>query len=197
MERVEAEAALQEAQGINAGPWIMHSYNVAKLAEKIAAKGGMDSEKAYVLGLLHDIGRRNGAMQARHALEGYYYLKQLGFDEGARICLTHTFQLQDVDAIYDTWDCTEEEKAFVAEYLSKIVYDDYDKLIQLCDALSLTDGYCYAEKKMVSSVLKFGFKDTTLDKWKSILELKEYFDKKINDDVYTLFEEDDLCHTLQ
>lgn len=197
MERVEAEAVLQEAQAINAGPWIMHSCNVAKLAEKIAAKGGMDSEKAYVLGLLHDIGRRNGAMRARHALEGYYYLKQLGFEEGARICLTHTFQFQNVEGIYDVWDCTDEEKMFVTEYLSKIVYDDYDKLIQLCDALTLTDGYCYAEKKMVSSVLKFGFKDTTLDKWKAILALKEYFDKKIGGDVYTLFEEDILCHTLQ
>lgn len=37
----------------------------------------------------------------------------------------------------------------------------------------------YAEK-MVSSVLKFGFKETTIPKWKAILELKEYFDKKIN-----------------
>jgi len=124
-------------------------------------------------------------------------LKQLGFDEGARICLTHTFQFQHVEGIYDVWDCTDEEKQFVDSYLRSIIYDDYDKLIQLCDALSVTDGYCYAEKKMVSSVLKFGFKDTTLDKWKAILALKEYFDKKMDGDVYTLLEEDDLCHTLQ
>lgn len=40
---------------------------------------------------------------------------------------------------------------------------------------------------MVNSVLKFGFKETTASKWKAILELKEYFDEKINGDVYTLF----------
>ena len=72
--------------------------------------------------------------------------------------------------------------------MSHIIYDDYDKLIQLCDAVSLTDGYCYAEKKMVNSVIEFGFKDTTINKWKAIMELKDYFDKKIGMDVYLLFE---------
>lgn len=76
----------------------------------------------------------------------------------------------------------------MADYLSSITYDDYDKLIQLCDALSLVDGYCYAEQKMVSSVMKFGFKDTTLLKWKAILDLKNYFDQKAGLDIYTLSE---------
>lgn len=187
VDRATAEKLLIEAESMNKGAWVDHSYHVARLAEKIADKAGMDSEKAYIFGLLHDIGRRNGNMQARHAIEGYKYLTHIGFDEGARICLTHTFQYQDVEAIYDTWDCINEEKQFVAEYLKGITYNEYDKLIQLCDALSLANGYCYAEKKMVNSVIKFGFKDTTIHKWKAILELKEYFDKKIQGDVYLLF----------
>lgn len=188
MHRMDAEKLMKEAKEMNNGAWIQHSYNVANLAEKIAVKAGMDTQKAYVVGLLHDIGRRNGTMQAQHAIEGFRFLKEKGFDEEARICLTHTFQYQDVEAIYDTWDCSNEEKQFVADYLKDITYDDYDKLIQLCDALSLANGYCYAEKKMVNSVLKFGFKDTTISKWNSILELKAYFDEKINGDVYQLFE---------
>ncbi|MDE7133464.1 MAG: HD domain-containing protein [Lachnospiraceae bacterium] len=187
MDRKTAEQLLSEAKNMNEGAWIKHSYNVARLAEKIANKAGMDHEKAYIWGLLHDIGRRNGNMQARHALEGFHFLSDIGFDEGARICLTHTFQYKDIEAIYDTWDCTNEEKHFMAEYLNDITYNDYDKLIQLCDALSLANGYCYAEKKMVNSVLKFSFKDTTINKWKAILELKEYFDAKISGDVYLLF----------
>lgn len=183
-----AEQLLQEAGKLNDGPWVTHSRYVAYLAEKIALKAGMNSEKAYILGLLHDIGRRNGKMEARHAWEGYLYLNELGFAEGARICLTHTFQYKDVEAIYDTWDCSDEEKHFIENYLKNITYNDYDKLIQLCDALSLSDGYCYAEQKMVSSVMKYGFKETTLSKWKAILELKRYFDEKIEGDVYTLFE---------
>lgn len=182
-----AEQLLQEAQKLNEGPWITHSQYVAGLAERIAQKAGMNKEKAYVYGLLHDIGRRNGPMEARHALEGYLFLSEIGFLEGARICLTHTFQYQDIEGIYDFWDCSEEEKQFIENYLNTIIYDDYDKLIQLCDALSLSDGYCYAEMKMVSSVMKYGFRETTLDKWSAILELKKYFDEKIQGDVYTLF----------
>ena len=147
----------------------------------------MDVSRAYVFGLLHDIGRQYGPMQARHALEGYRFLMEQGHPEEARICMTHTFQYQNPEAVYDSWDCTEEELDWVRRYLSQITYDDYDRLIQLCDALSLADGYCIAEKKMVSSILKFGWKDTTEAKWKAILCLKDYFDNIINGDVYALF----------
>ena len=187
MDRTTAEKLLIEAESMNKGAWIEHSYKVAHLAENIAIKAGMDNDKAYIFGLLHDIGRKNGNMQARHAIEGYKFLTQIGFAEGARICLTHTFQYKDVEAIYDIWDCNCEEKQFVEKYLKEITYDDYDRLIQLCDALSLANGYCYAEKKMVSSIIQFGFKDTTINKWKAILELKAYFDEKIHGDVYLLF----------
>lgn len=188
LNRTQTESLLQEAAKLNNGDWIKHSYNVAQLAEKIADKSNMDSEKAYVFGLLHDIGRRKGTTQARHALDGYSYLMELGCEAEARICLTHTFQYKHIDGLYDNWDCSKEELAFISNYLESIVYDDYDKLIQLCDALSTAEGFCYAEKKMVSSVIKFGFKDTTIDKWKAILELKSYFDNKCGMDIYLLFD---------
>lgn len=74
MDRKFAEKLLLEAKSMNEGAWIEHSYNVAHLAEKIA---GMDSEKAYILGMFHDIGRRNGNMQARHAIEGVQFLTRI------------------------------------------------------------------------------------------------------------------------
>lgn len=120
MKREEAEKILMLASEMNCGPWIEHSRNVARLAESIASKVGLDSEKAYVIGLLHDIGRRGGEMQASHALEG----------------------------IYDLWDCEKSDVDFVDQYLKNLEYDDYDKLIQLCDTVSLATGYCYIEKKM-------------------------------------------------
>lgn len=185
--RKEAEFLLERAGEQNPGSWIFHSRNVAILAERIAEKTGMDDSRAYIFGLLHDIGRQYGPMQARHALEGYRFLMEQGYAEEARICMTHTFQYQNPEAVYDGWDCSEEELDWIRRYLEQITYDDYDRLIQLCDALSLADGYCIAEKKMVSSVLKYGWKDTTEAKWKAILYLKEYFDKKIDGDVYALF----------
>lgn len=70
--RTEAERLLLEAESCNPGPWGNHSRIVARCAEKIAeACDGLDSEKAYILGLLHDIGRRFGAGHLRHVSDGY------------------------------------------------------------------------------------------------------------------------------
>ncbi|MFQ8833067.1 MAG: HDOD domain-containing protein [Ruthenibacterium lactatiformans] len=60
----DRKTALQElakAEELNPGPWGQHSRNVAHAAELIAGRcDKMDSDKAFVCGLLHDIGRRTG-----------------------------------------------------------------------------------------------------------------------------------------
>ena len=54
--REEAMALIRDGLSNNPGPWGKHSLTAAHCAEKIAAAcGDMDAEKAYVLGLLHDI----------------------------------------------------------------------------------------------------------------------------------------------
>ena len=77
------EEALQEldvAGRLNPGPWIHHSMNVGLAAKNIAEKvSGMDSEKAHILGLLHDIGRRVGVVDIpTHICEGYKYCMEKG-----------------------------------------------------------------------------------------------------------------------
>lgn len=55
----EAEYELEKGAEMNFGPWKMHGISVAKNAQSIADEvNEMDSDKAYILGLLHDIGRR-------------------------------------------------------------------------------------------------------------------------------------------
>ena len=55
----EAEKLLAEAEKCNPGPWGNHSRVAAHCAEKIAREcDGLDADKAYILGLLHDIGRK-------------------------------------------------------------------------------------------------------------------------------------------
>ena len=51
MDRTTAEKLLAEAANMNKGTWIEHSRNVARLAEKIADRAGMDSERAYIYGV--------------------------------------------------------------------------------------------------------------------------------------------------
>ena len=53
----------------------------------------MNPDAAYVMGLLHDIGRREGIMDMRHIYAGYLFMSSLGYDDSARICLTHCFCL--------------------------------------------------------------------------------------------------------
>ena len=87
----EAERLLREAENCNPGPWGNHSRVAAYCAERIAKAAGMDTEKAYVLGLLHDIGRKFGIKHLAHVYDGYHYMQSLGYGDAARICLTHSF----------------------------------------------------------------------------------------------------------
>ena len=70
---------LHEAEALNPGPWVAHALHVAEAASAIAgAHPEMDGETAYILGYLHDIGRRAGVTGMRHVLDGYNYLHSLG-----------------------------------------------------------------------------------------------------------------------
>lgn len=90
---------LELAGQLNPGPWTSHSYNVAQAAKIIAENCNMDSEKAFVCGLLHDIGRRTGIAAVRHIIDGYDYAVSKGWNEVARVCLTHSFPVKDIEIL--------------------------------------------------------------------------------------------------
>lgn len=183
----EAERLLAEAELLNQGLWIAHNKTAGYCAKVIASNcNDLDENTAYVLGLLHDIGRRECIMDMRHILCGYQFMKSLGYDDSARICLTHSFPYKNIGAYNGKNDCSEEETTFIQSYIDDIEYNDYDKLIQLCDAISFPDGPTYIEKRLVDVVLRRGFNDLTIPKWKAFLELKDYFDKKTNSNIYEL-----------
>ncbi len=64
-------------------------------------------------------------------------------------------------------------------------YDDYDILIQLCDAISLPDGACIMEKRLVDVALRHGLPDFTRDKWKAFMRAKKHFDELCGCNIYT------------
>ena len=101
-----AEEALKElklAGELNPGPWVEHSINTGIAARNIAEKvPSLDPEKAYIVGLLHDIGRRVGIVDIpTHVYEGYRYCMQKGWDEAARICMTHSYLRMQDEFDYD------------------------------------------------------------------------------------------------
>ncbi len=183
----EAEKELELATKLNAGPWKQHSISVANNAQLISEKVvGMDSDKAYIMGLMHDIGRRVGVTGIKHIFDGYDYMMKLGECDIARICLTHSFPLKEVRAFSGKLDCSVEQIEFLKDFLNKTEYDDYDMLIQLCDAISLPDGACVMEKRFVDVVIRHGFSEFTVEKWKAFIEVKKHFDKLCGCDIYSL-----------
>ena len=183
--RNEAEILLQEAELCNQGPWGDHSRIAAHCAEKIAeACGDMDTEKAYVLGLLHDIGRKFGIRHLGHVSDGYSYMLSLGYDEAARICLTHSFNNQRLDEYIGKNDTSDEEFALIEKILKEIVMNEYDKLIQLCDALAGSEDVLNIEERMLDVKSRYGFYPQA--KWDSNMNLKLYFEQKAGKDIYDI-----------
>lgn len=182
-----AEKLLNEAEIQNSGVWIGHSKTAAFCAKEIAERcDNLDADTAFVFGLLHDIGRREGITDMRHIIDGYHFMTSLGYDDCARICLTHSFPYKDINSYNGKNDCTAKETEFIKTFIENTEYNDYDRLIQLCDALALPDGATYIEKRLVDVVIRRGFNDLTIPKWKAFLDLKDYFDKKTGTDIYQL-----------
>ena len=187
--RVEAVGLLREAKQCNPGPWVNHSRVAAHCAEKIAqACGDMDAGKAYVLGLLHDIGRKFGVRHLGHVSDGYTYMMELGYDEAAKICLTHSFHNQTLEDYIGRFDTSEEELKLIKNTLAEVTMDDYDRLIQLCDSLAGSEGVLFMEDRMEDVRRRYGAYSKA--KWEANLKLKEYFQEKAGRDIYEVVEKD-------
>ncbi len=179
--RQEAERLLEEALPHNPGPWGDHSRVVAHCAEKIAAASGLDPDKAYVLGLLHDIGRRFGKGHLLHVYEGCRYMLGLGWPDVARICITHSYNNQDVEEeVSDTPKSPERD--YVEEQLMASPFDDYDRLIQLCDSIGMAEGIAPIEVRM--NDVKRRYHKYPQPKWDKNLALKAYFEEKCGAGLY-------------
>jgi len=183
----EAKAFLEEAEKMNPGKWISHSLYAAEAAQRIARlHPSMDSDAAYILGMLHDIGRRSGLAQMRHIIDGYKFMSEKGYTDAARICLTHSFPYKETDAAAAKWDCSQEDRLFIDSYLSEIEYNSYDKLIQLCDYLALPTGFCLIEKRMIDVAMRYGTNGYSTLKWKAVFDIKDEFEKEVNCSIYSI-----------
>ena len=185
--RQQADNYLDGASNNNPGLWVDHSIQVAESAERIAAAHSeLDPENAYILGLLHDIGRREGIAGMRHVIDGYNFLIAEGYADAARICLTHSYPIADVNAGSSPWDGSTNERKFIAKYLKKIEYTTYDRLIQLCDAICLPTGPVLMEKRLLDVTLRYGPNNFTTRKWQSFFDIQKEFENAVGQSIYHL-----------
>lgn len=182
-----AEMELKHAGTLNPGPWVDHSRFVAIAYRNIACRcDDLSSDSAYCFGLLHDIGRYAGISSEKHLIDGYRFCAERGWEKAAQICISHAFMIQDIKTSIGKFDISEEDYQFMERFIKNAVYDDYDRLVQLCDALALPTGFCLLEKRFVDVALRYGTPPATVDRWKKILEIKDSFEQKINCSIYTL-----------
>jgi hypothetical protein len=109
----------------------------------------------------------------------------MGYHLPARICITHSFPYKNINAVFGTWDCSDEEFRFVEDFLNKTEFDDYDKLIQLCDALALPTGYCLIEKRMIDVALRHGLNEYIVPKWKETFQIQKHFEELMGKSLYS------------
>lgn len=148
----------------------------------------MDSEKAYIVGLLHDIGRKFGTRHMGHVADGYSYMMSLGYDEAAHVCLTHSFNRQTTDDYIGNFDTTDEELRLIQDALRSILMDEYDRLVQLCDSLAGAEEILDIEERMGDVKRRYG--GYPEEKWNKNLAIKRHFEEKMGKDLYLAVEKE-------
>ncbi len=184
--------AILEADNPRANEFVermtIHTEWVAKAAAIIAKQVGLDIEKAQIYGLLHDYGKYFGDAQNKttfHGIIGYEEMKKLGYNDVAKICLTHTFSDKNFPlSEYSTYN--HKHLLQTKEILKSIEYDDYDKLLQLSDLLvKLEGGFDTIETRFIRLKRVYNISDEATNK--KILEannIKRYFEEKGNFNIY-------------
>ena len=182
---------------MNPGPWVAHTRYVAQgaqlLAQAMLANNPacqVDPHRAFILGLLHDIGRREGVYGMRHVVDGYRYLEAMGYPEAGRVCLTHSYPDFELVMGASGWDGTQEELEFVRQYIASITYDIYDRLIQLCDAICMPHGFVLMEKRMVDVALRYGTGsaaplDRLARRWRAFFAIQQEIDQAVGGSIYS------------
>lgn len=163
--------------------WIHHSRCVGETASVIAKALNLDEEKAKTLGLIHDIGKMNGDFK-NHIMNGYKYLKELGYDdEYCNICLTHSYLNNDCMC---TAGGVPDDIPFRTEFIKNHEYTIYEKIINLCD-LMCTIKPMILEQRLIEIMTRRGCHENTVYHITEAKKLKKFFDDKLGYNVYKLF----------
>ncbi len=163
--------------------WIDHSKCVGYAASKIAKALNLDEDKAKALGYIHDIGKL--IKFQNHVMEGYNYLKKLGYDDCyCNVCLTHSYLNNDVN-------CTQGNPVdipFRTEFIKNHEYTIYEKIINLCDLMCMKKVVTL-EKRLIDVISRRPQHDNIVYHVNEALKLKKYFDDLLGYNLYDLFPE--------
>ena len=101
--------------------------------------------------------------------------------------------IQDIHTSIGTFDVTEEDFCFMEKFIQNAVYDDYDRLVQLCDALALPTGFCILEKRFIDTTRRYGVHPFTVKRWEQTYAYKAYFEQMAGCSLYRLLPNIEAC----
>ena len=101
----------------------------------------------------------------------------LGYEEAAKISITHSFPVKSLEMYVGEWDVSKQELAQIQSLLDFYEYDDYDRLIQVCDSIAMPNGPVDMITRMEDVKHRYG--SYPQKKWNKNLALKDYFEDKI------------------
>lgn len=187
----DARTILEEAKKnpINCG-WVKHCICVGETARRIAKAlnsddMSIDEDKILAMGYIHDIGKVGG-LYNNHVLDGYYYIKSLGYDdEFANVCMTHSYLNNDVDCTAGGY---QEDIPFRTNFIKNHNYTIYDKIINICD-LMCTQEVMSIEERLIDLFERKGFHPNSAYHVEEVYKLKNYFDGLLGYDLYDVFPE--------
>ena len=82
------------------------------------------------------------------------------------------------------FDISKEKQKELVLLLQKTQFDDYDYLIQLCDAIAGADGIVSLEERMEDVKSRYGYYPQEM--WDKTVELKRYFENKMQKNLYDI-----------
>ncbi len=171
----------------NENRWILHSIYVGLATRRIAEKLNLNEDFALTIGYLHDIGRRINHFN--HPIEGYFYLKKLGYENIARYSLTHSFLNNDVTRTVGTGPKDPDSYKFINNYLNSINKDVFDNILHLCDLMCLETGFTTIEKRILDVITRKGISKNSYLHYMDLMDFKNWLELEIKADLYDLFPE--------
>lgn len=143
-----------------------HSLLVAAEAKKLAENYGLDAEKAYTAGLVHDIAKRLSPEEEKYFVEKYHLPEELLNDSAKN------YRHSDIGAVVaKEWFGLDDEICQAVEYhtVPRKSMTDFDKIIFLADKIGrddIPDEWIPLKKlayKNLNEAMKFFLKEQEKD----------------------------------
>lgn len=144
----------------NTSNWINHCLNVGVVCKNLGTSLNLDADKAFALGILHDVGRKK-SQKFDHTIKGFEYLVDLSYEDEAFACLTHSF--------VNGGRCASNEKAEegfyldnegnphfmddavkddITVFLENYEYNDYDLILNIADLVATSSNIATIEERL-------------------------------------------------